>query len=213
MPTSPSPELPQPFSADLVRRSEPGPQSVLEPDGQKRSAARRGQKAVRAADGHSLSRPSRRDDPQLLLSEPSLARPMETCTEFWANAPIGPGGTNYGINYVPASDVFQVYVNDVRGFHIANYSARKVIGTRRLVHLTATSGGRRCSASRCRHRPRRPARAALCQRRAGAAKIGHGRIDPRLRRLAHEPQRRRPAQRCPLDVGKQHSQNRVHQRR
>jgi hypothetical protein len=29
-------------------------------------------------------------------------------------------------------------VNDVRGFHIANYSARTVIGARRLVHLTAT---------------------------------------------------------------------------
>jgi hypothetical protein len=50
----------------------------------------------------------------------------------------GPRGTNYGINYVPASDIFQVYVNDGRGFHIANYSARKIIGMRRLVHLTAT---------------------------------------------------------------------------
>jgi len=50
----------------------------------------------------------------------------------------GAGGTNYGINYVPASDVFQVYVNDVRGYHIASYSARKIIGSRRLVHLTAT---------------------------------------------------------------------------
>ncbi|HEX4072173.1 MAG TPA: hypothetical protein VHX68_13430 [Planctomycetaceae bacterium] len=49
-----------------------------------------------------------------------------------------PRGTNYGINYVPASDIFQVYVNDGRGFHIANYSARRIIGTRRLVHLTAT---------------------------------------------------------------------------
>ncbi len=50
----------------------------------------------------------------------------------------GPRGTNYGINYVPAADVFQVYVNDGRGFRIANYSARRVVGTRRLVHLTAT---------------------------------------------------------------------------
>ena len=50
----------------------------------------------------------------------------------------GPRGTNYGINYVPSADVFQVYVNDGRGFRIANYSARRVVGTRRLVHLTAT---------------------------------------------------------------------------
>jgi hypothetical protein len=50
----------------------------------------------------------------------------------------GPRGANYGINYVPASDVFQLYVNDGSGFRIASYSARKVLGTRRLVHLTAT---------------------------------------------------------------------------
>jgi hypothetical protein len=50
----------------------------------------------------------------------------------------GPRGTNYGINYVPASDIFQLYVNDGRGFRVASYSARKVLGTRRLVHLTAT---------------------------------------------------------------------------
>ena len=50
----------------------------------------------------------------------------------------GPRGTNYGINYVPASDVFQLYVNDGAGFRIASYSANKVLGTRRLVQLTAT---------------------------------------------------------------------------
>jgi hypothetical protein len=50
----------------------------------------------------------------------------------------GPRGANYGINYVPASDVFQLYVNDGSGFRVASYSARKVLGTRRLVHLTAT---------------------------------------------------------------------------
>src|SRR5580704_1154491 len=50
----------------------------------------------------------------------------------------GPRGANYGINYVPASDVFQLYVNDGGGFRVASYSARKVLGTRRLVHLTAT---------------------------------------------------------------------------
>jgi len=50
----------------------------------------------------------------------------------------GARGTNYGINYVPDKDTFQVYVNDGRGFHIANYSARQAVGSRRLVHLTAT---------------------------------------------------------------------------
>jgi hypothetical protein len=47
-------------------------------------------------------------------------------------------GTNYGINYVPATDTFQLYVNDGRGFRIASYSAGSVIGSRRLAHLTAT---------------------------------------------------------------------------
>jgi hypothetical protein len=50
----------------------------------------------------------------------------------------GPRGTNYGINYVPASDAFQIYVNDGGGFRVASYSARKVLGSRRLVQLTAT---------------------------------------------------------------------------
>jgi hypothetical protein len=50
----------------------------------------------------------------------------------------GPRGTNYGINYVPASDIFQVYVSDGAGFRVASYSARQVIGARRLVHVTAT---------------------------------------------------------------------------
>jgi len=50
----------------------------------------------------------------------------------------GPRGTNYGINYVPASDVFQLYVNDGNGYRIASYSARRVLGSGRLVHLTAT---------------------------------------------------------------------------
>ncbi len=47
-------------------------------------------------------------------------------------------GTNYGINYHPKSDLFQVYVNDGRGFKIAAYRTGAVIGSRRLVHLTAT---------------------------------------------------------------------------
>ena len=48
------------------------------------------------------------------------------------------GSSNYGINYVPKSDVFQLYVNDGSGFHIATYSVKNVIGFRRLAHLTAT---------------------------------------------------------------------------
>jgi hypothetical protein len=55
-----------------------------------------------------------------------------------AKRSLGPRGTNYGINYVPASDIFQLYVNDGSGFRVASYSAQKVLGTRRLVHLTAT---------------------------------------------------------------------------
>ncbi|MGE3315295.1 MAG: LamG-like jellyroll fold domain-containing protein [Planctomycetaceae bacterium] len=47
-------------------------------------------------------------------------------------------GTNYGINFHPKGNVFQVYVNDGRGFKSAVYSASQVVGTRRLVHLTAT---------------------------------------------------------------------------
>ncbi len=50
----------------------------------------------------------------------------------------GSRGTNYGINYVPASDIFQLYVNDGAGFRVASYSAKKVLGTRRLVQFTAT---------------------------------------------------------------------------
>ncbi|MCH7990091.1 MAG: hypothetical protein IID46_13195, partial [Planctomycetes bacterium] len=48
------------------------------------------------------------------------------------------GSSNYGINYVPKSDLFQLYVNDGSGFHIATYSVKNVIGFRRLAHLTAT---------------------------------------------------------------------------
>jgi hypothetical protein len=69
----------------------------------------------------------------------SLHPPGDTAAHgILAKRSDGPRGTNYGINYVPSADVFQVYVNDGRGFRIANYSARRVVGVRRLVHLTAT---------------------------------------------------------------------------
>jgi hypothetical protein len=47
-------------------------------------------------------------------------------------------GTNYGINYNLKNDTLQLYVNDGSGFRVATYSARSVLGYRRLVHLTAT---------------------------------------------------------------------------
>lgn len=46
--------------------------------------------------------------------------------------------TNYGINFFAKSNNFQVYVNSGQGFRVAQFNLREVIGTRRLVHLTAT---------------------------------------------------------------------------
>ncbi|MBT6486741.1 MAG: hypothetical protein HOK71_18995 [Planctomycetaceae bacterium] len=48
------------------------------------------------------------------------------------------GGTNYGINYNLKNDALLLYVNDGSTFRIASYSARTVLGYRRLSHLTAT---------------------------------------------------------------------------
>ncbi len=50
----------------------------------------------------------------------------------------GKSVTNYGINYVSKSDVFQLYINDGSGFRIATYSVKETINSRRLVHLTAS---------------------------------------------------------------------------
>ena len=44
--------------------------------------------------------------------------------------------TNYGINYRPNGDAFQVYLNDGSGFRSVVYSVKEVINTRRLVHLS-----------------------------------------------------------------------------
>lgn len=46
--------------------------------------------------------------------------------------------TNYGINYLPASDAFQVYIHDGTGFKVAGYSVKGTIGFSKLVHLTTT---------------------------------------------------------------------------
>ena len=46
--------------------------------------------------------------------------------------------TNYGINYLPTGDAFQVYIHDGTGFKVARYSVKGTIGFSKLVHLTAT---------------------------------------------------------------------------
>lgn len=126
-----------PFSADLVGSPSrvPSPfwsqtgKNALRLDGTKKQF-------VRLADIPYLDRPEAMTVSFFFLS---LDAPADGSPHgILGKRSEGPGGTNYAINYVPAADVFQVYVNDARGFHIANYSARKVIGVRRLVHLTAT---------------------------------------------------------------------------
>ena len=46
--------------------------------------------------------------------------------------------TNYGINFHPVSDNFQLYVHDGNGYKVANYSVKAAIGYRRRVHLSAS---------------------------------------------------------------------------
>ena len=45
--------------------------------------------------------------------------------------------SNYGINYVPNSDVFQLYLNDGAGYKTAIFGVQNTVGTRRPVFLTA----------------------------------------------------------------------------
>ncbi|MEY2726907.1 MAG: hypothetical protein RLZZ458_2774 [Planctomycetota bacterium] len=45
--------------------------------------------------------------------------------------------TNYGINFQPSADNFQVYVHDGTAYKVANYSVKAAIGYRRRVHLAA----------------------------------------------------------------------------
>jgi hypothetical protein len=127
----------QPFSADLVRApsrvtspfwNQPG-KNALRLDAAKKQF-------VQLKDIPYLDRP---DAMTVSLFFLSLHPPSDAVPHgILAKRSDGPRGTNYGINYVPASDVFQVYVNDGRGFRVADYGARKIVGTRRLVHLTAT---------------------------------------------------------------------------
>ncbi|MEJ7589968.1 MAG: hypothetical protein WKF77_00315 [Planctomycetaceae bacterium] len=44
--------------------------------------------------------------------------------------------SNYGINFNPGTDTFQVYVNDSTGYKLAQYSVKQTIGYRRRMHLT-----------------------------------------------------------------------------
>ncbi len=57
---------------------------------------------------------------------------------FAKRAADGPSTTNYGINFHPKADAFQVYLNDGSGFRVAQYSAANDVGYRRPVFLTAT---------------------------------------------------------------------------
>lgn len=49
----------------------------------------------------------------------------------------GGDSTNYGINFNPSTDVFQVYVNDGTGYKVVSYSVKVAIGYRRRIHVAA----------------------------------------------------------------------------
>ena len=58
---------------------------------------------------------------------------------LFAKRKLGAGDpTNYGINFQPAADNFQVYLNDATGYKVVNFSVKGAIGYRRRVHLTAS---------------------------------------------------------------------------
>ena len=47
------------------------------------------------------------------------------------------GHTNYGINFQMSGDNFQVYINDGSGYKVAQFSVKKDVGYRRMLHLSA----------------------------------------------------------------------------
>ncbi len=49
----------------------------------------------------------------------------------------GKSVTNFGINYRPSADAFQLYLNDGSGYRTVVYSVKQAVGSRRLVHLSA----------------------------------------------------------------------------
>ena len=55
---------------------------------------------------------------------------------FAKRHPTSNNTTNYGINFNPGTDTFQVYVNDGTGYKVVQYSVKQTIGYRRRVHLT-----------------------------------------------------------------------------
>ena len=55
---------------------------------------------------------------------------------FAKRRPADGNTTNYGINFNPGTDTFQVYVNDSSGFKVIQYGVTNTIGYRRRVHLT-----------------------------------------------------------------------------
>lgn len=58
---------------------------------------------------------------------------------LFAKRKVGAGDpTNYGINFQPAADNFQVYLNDATGYKVVNFSVKGAIGYRRRVHLTVS---------------------------------------------------------------------------
>ena len=46
--------------------------------------------------------------------------------------------TNYGINFFPKGDLFQLYIHDGTGYKVAQYGLRDTIGFSKRVHVTAT---------------------------------------------------------------------------
>lgn len=68
----------------------------------------------------------------------SLHPPNDTVFHgLFAKRKAGGGDvSNYGVNYQPSSDNFQVYVNDGTGYKVVNYSVKAVLGYRRRVHLS-----------------------------------------------------------------------------
>ncbi len=56
---------------------------------------------------------------------------------FAKRRPDAPSTSNIGINYEPASDNLQLYVNDGTGYKVVHYSVKGTVGYRRRVHIAA----------------------------------------------------------------------------
>lgn len=60
---------------------------------------------------------------------------------FAKRRPADGNNSNYGINFNPGTDTFQVYVNDGSGYKVIQYDVKGTIGYRRRVHLTICLDG------------------------------------------------------------------------